>query len=310
MKSKKHKVIFVMGSTASGKSEWALQLAQKFQGVIVNCDSIQTYQKVNIGAAKPTSEERALVPHYLLDYVAPPDEMTAGQFARDFNSCLENLPEEKPIFVVGGTGFYFMAIEKGMYPVLPVPEGVKRQVADEMNEVKGPLRLLLEVQQVDPEYGARLHLADHYRIGRAVELIRSQGKSITQIQNDFERSRVEFPHDLLKVAPFWERAILTERIERRTRLMLQKGLIEEVRGLVDQRLSEWSPLRSVGYREVVSALSGLIDETKLCAEISRSTKQLAKRQQTWFQRDQQLNWLPGETGLNEASRRVEKFLNS
>ena len=121
-------MIFVVGATATGKSEWALRLAQEFNGVIVNCDSVQLYKKLDIGSAKPSREEQALVPHYLLDYVSPPEEMTAGNYCRDFYETLKSIPEEKPVFVVGGTGFYFMAIEKGMYTVIPVPPEIQQQV--------------------------------------------------------------------------------------------------------------------------------------------------------------------------------------
>lgn len=302
------KVIFVVGSTASGKSDWALRLAEEFHGVIVNCDSVQVYKHLDIGAAKPTKEEQARVPHYLLDYVLPPQEMTAGQYERDFHECLKSLPDDKPIFVVGGTGFYFMAIEKGMYPVLPVPAEIQKQVLDEMAEAGGPERLHAELLQADPVYGAKIALADHYRIGRAIELIRSHGKTLTQIQAEFEQTREKFPYPLLKIGPDWEREVLRTRIRERTGKMLSTGLIEEVQGLLDKGLAEWAPLSSVGYKETLQFLRGEISREALMEEITKNTQQLAKRQKTWFQRDKEIHWLSGATGFPEARALVEKFL--
>lgn len=308
MKVSQKPVIFVVGSTASGKSEWALRLAQEFGGVIVNCDSVQVYSKLNIGAAKPSPEEQALVKHYLLDYVAPPREMTAGQYCRDFYDCMETIPEGVPVFVVGGTGFYFMAIEKGMYPVVPIPAEIQKAVERELQTPDGVSKLYRELQEKDPEYAAKLHLADHYRIGRAVELIRVQGKSVTQIQNEFAESQRKFPFPLLKLGPLWDREILKGRISRRTQKMIEMGLVEEVRGLLDEGLESWSPMSSVGYRETISFIKGEITSQELFDEIAKNTRQLAKRQRTWFQRDKDIHWFAGDEGYAQARALVEKFL--
>lgn len=302
------RVIFVVGATATGKSEWALRLAQEFGGVIVNCDSVQVYQRLDIGSAKPSLAERSMVPHYLVDYVAPPGEMTAGVFSRDFYECLAEIPEDKPVFVVGGTGFYFMAIEKGMYPVIPVPDSLKQQIEAELQMPGGPERLHAEMCAGDPDYGAKIHLSDRYRIGRAIELIRSQGKSVTQIQKEFEEQRQPFPHPLLKIGLQWDREVLRERIRSRVAKMLEKGLVAEVQGLLDEGLATWAPMSSVGYKEVMEMLVGNLSESALQEEITKNTAQLAKRQRTWFQRDSEIRWFDGASGFSEARAVVEKFL--
>ena len=303
-------VIFVVGATATGKSEWALKLAQEFRGVIVNCDSVQVYDKVDIGAAKPSAEEQALVPHYLLGYVQPPTESTAGTYSRDFFECLDKIPDGVPVFVVGGTGFYFMAIEKGMYPVTQVSDEVKKQVEGELAEEGGPERLFQELQMIDPECAAKIHLADHYRIGRGIELIRTQGKGVTQIQKEFEESREAFPYPLLKIGPHWEREALRERIALRCHKMLKMGLVDEVERLLDEGLEQWAPMSSVGYKETVDFIRGHINEDQLLEQITTNTRQLAKRQKTWFQRDKEIHWFDGEKGFLEARSLVEKFLTS
>ncbi|WP_374079633.1 tRNA (adenosine(37)-N6)-dimethylallyltransferase MiaA [Bdellovibrio bacteriovorus] len=309
MKNPRKPVIFVVGATATGKSEWALKLAQEFGGVIINCDSIQIYKKLDIGAAKPSLQEQALVPHYLLDYVNPPEEMTAGKYCRDFYDCMEKIPEGVPVFVVGGTGFYFMAIEKGMYPVLPVSAEIQKTVAEELQTPGGAEKLHQELLQNDPEYGAKIHLSDHYRIGRAIELIRSQGKSVTQIQAEFAESRSEFPFPLLKIGPSWDREVLKDRIALRTQKMLDQGLVKEVQGLLDEGLESWAPMSSVGYKETIAFVKGELTQEELFEEISKNTRQLAKRQRTWFQRDKDIHWFSGSDGFSEARSMVEKFLN-
>lgn len=300
MNSKKP-VIFVVGATATGKSEWALKLAQEFRGVIVNCDSVQVYDKVDIGAAKPSAEEQALVPHYLLGYVQPPVESTAGTYSRDFFECLDKIPDGVPVFVVGGTGFYFMAIEKGMYPVTQVSDEVKRQVEADLAEDGGPERLFQELQMIDPEYAAKIHLADHYRIGRGIELIRTQGKGVTQIQKEFEESREAFPYPLLKIGLHWEREALRERIALRCHKMLKMGLVDEVERLLDEGLEDWAPMSSVGYKETIEFIKGHINEDQLLEQITTNTRQLAKRQKTWFQRDKEIHWLDGEKGTQKPA---------
>lgn len=303
-------VIFIVGSTASGKSEWGLRLAQQFNGVIVNCDSIQVYKKLDIGSAKPSKQEQALVPHYLLDYVDPPEEMTAGKYTRDFFSCIEAIPEDQPIFVVGGTGFYFMAIEKGMYPVTQIPLEIQKAVAEELQKDQGASILHAELMAKDPAYGAKIHPSDHYRIGRAIELIRTQGKSVTQIQTEFEQSRSEFPYPLLKIGPTWERDVLKQRIALRTEKMLKTGLVQEVKSLLDEGLESWAPMSSVGYKETIEFLRGNLTADQLYEEIFKNTRQLAKRQRTWFQRDKDIQWFNGSSGFEQAKAVVENFLIS
>ena len=308
MSENKRPVIFVVGTTASGKTDWSLKLAQEFNGVIFNCDSVQLYQRLDIGAAKPTLEERALVPHYLLDYVAPPQEMTAGQYTRDFYAQMESLPGTNPVFVVGGTGFYFMAIEKGMYPVVRVSEELQKAVLAEMQAEGGPEKLHRELAEIDPEYAAKIHLADHYRLGRAIELVRSEGRSVTAIQKEFSESQSTFPYPLLKIGPTWDREVLKERIALRTQKMLDADLITEVQTLLDEGLESWAPLSSVGYKETLDFLKGRIPREELFEQITTNTRQLAKKQRTWFQRDKAIHWAPGDTGFAETRLKVETFL--
>ena len=165
-----------------------------------------------------------------------------------------------------------------------------------------------EFQGLDPEAALRIHPQDHYRLGRAMELIRAEGKSITQIQKEFAEKQRPFPYPLLKIGLRWDREILRERVRRRTRNMLDAGLIDEVRELVERGFGGWSALQSVGYKEVLEYLQGEKTEQWLFDEIVQNTMGLAKKQRTWFQRDADIHWFDGATGLNEARGVVGKFL--
>lgn len=301
-------VVFVVGTTASGKSQWALDMATRVSGSILNCDSVQLYKSLNVGAAKPSSEEMSLVPHYLYDYVPEGQSMTAGTYTRDFFACMEALPLNKPAFVVGGTGFYFQAIEKGMYPVRQTPLDIQQEVAAILKTEEGAKKLYQEFQLADPEAAQRIHPRDHYRLGRAMELIRAEGKSLTQIQKEFAATQVPFPFPLLKVGVRWDRGILRERVKLRTRKMLEAGLIDEVKDLVARGFGAWSALQSVGYKEVLEYLQEAKSDQWLFDEIVQNTMGLAKRQRTWFQRDAGIQWFEGDSGFEEAFVRVRKFL--
>lgn len=308
MALKSNPVIFVVGSTATGKSEWALQMAERSGGVIVNCDSIQVYREVEIGTAKPTPAERQRVPHYLIDYVSPPDEMTAGKYTRDFFEQMTVFAENQPVFVVGGTGFYFQAIEKGMYPVAQIPPEIQADIDRTLQEPGGPERLFQELTERDPLAGKKIHPADHYRIARAVEMMRVHGKTLSEIRNEFSQRKSDFPYPLLKVGVQWDRERLRGRIELRTRKMIEAGLIDEVKRLRAKDLEDWAPLSSVGYAEVMGVLDGVLERGELEEKISQATYQLSKRQKTWFQRDAEIHWFDGSSQYDRAQELVDGFL--
>lgn len=302
------RVIFVVGTTASGKSEWAMNWAQSFQGAIVNCDSVQLYRGLDIGAAKPSLAERQQAPHYMYDYVPEGETMTAGRYVRDFYEILERIPEQV-VFVVGGTGFYFQAIEKGMYPVRQTPPDIQKQIADILQTEDGARTLYEEFRSLDPEAAAKIHSQDHYRLGRAMELVRAEGKSLTAIQKEFSQQQKPFPYPLLKIGLRWPKEILKERLLKRTQGMLKAGLLEEVRGLLDRGLGEWQALQSVGYKESLEFLREGRSEEWLVEEITKSSMGLAKRQRTWFQREKDIHWFEGADGFNAASEVVREFLH-
>ncbi|MEY4617694.1 MAG: hypothetical protein RJB66_2654 [Pseudomonadota bacterium] len=288
------KVTFVVGATASGKSEWAIKRAEACGGVIVNCDSVQIYTHVQIGAAKPTASDRHRCAHYLFDFVQPPNEYTAGDYQRDFFALMPQLEKQgaDQVFVVGGTGFYFQALEKGMYSVDKAPEELAQELREKAGTSDGLSELYQELQSFDPASSEKIHANDQYRIVRALEIIRTTGRKPSDLKKEKAAQVSSFPYALEKVGIHWERGELHQRIHRRVKTMLEEGLIEEVKELNKLGLSTWAPMSSVGYKEVQSFLKGEIKTMASLEEsILISTRQLAKRQITWFRRDPQIQWI-------------------
>lgn len=286
-------VIFVVGATGTGKSKLALELAEKDGGVIFNCDSVQCYSEVAIGAAKPSSQDLGRVPHHLYSFVKPPSEITVGQYHREFFLELEKVRSTgvQTIYVVGGTGFYFQALEKGLFPVSQTPPELKADIETWLSSPEGLAEGYRELQKLDPEAAAKISSADAYRIGRAFELIRHEKKSLSQIQKDFAAQAVPFPYPLKKIGLNLSREELAPRISARTQTMLAGGLIEEVESLLKRGLDEWAPLKSVGYKEAVQFIRDNKSREWLVDEITLRTLQLAKKQKTWFKRDNEIEWL-------------------
>jgi len=300
-----HPVVFVMGPTASGKSKFALDIAKKFNGCLVNFDSIQFYQDLKIGSAAPSTDDLKQAPHYLFSYVQAPTEMTAGQFIRDFQiiypTIRKEIPLTSPLIFVGGTGFYQQAIELGMYAVPEISTAIKEQVLSEMSEPGGPERLFQELSEFDPEH--TLHINDHYRVGRAIEVKRAFSVSMSKLRSQNLKQPIQIQKKI-KIGIDKEKNILEKEIQKRTSNMIAAGLIQETEEVLKAVQIPWSPLDSVGYKEVVQLLRGEIKQNQLEDAINQSTRQLVKKQRTWFKRDESLLWSTQEP----VDQKVEQFL--
>jgi tRNA dimethylallyltransferase len=284
-----HPFILIVGPTGSGKSALALNLAERLDAAILNCDSLQTYQRLNIGTAKPSPEERQLVPHFLFDILKPGEVLTAGDYRKMALEILARELPTRPVLGVGGSGFYIQALEKGMFDVpKPKPE-IEEQVRAE-NAKSGLAHMYELLTQLDPEYAERISPNDSYRILRAVIIIRDSGKRVSDLQKSFKGT--PFPFPLIKVGLMPTREELLPRVESRTREMLAAGFLDEVKALLDEGFGEWPALQSVGYKECCAYLKGDVSHEKLLPLIVEKTMQLAKKQKTWFKRDAEIQWLP------------------
>ncbi len=303
--STKKKVIFVVGPTASGKSAWALEQVGRVGGSIVNIDSVQFYQRLLIGSAAPTENEKIRAPHYLYSYVDAPNEMTAGRYLKDFDQLLKS-HIEFPLFVVGGTGFYIQALEKGMFDVEPIPALYRLAIEKELLE-SGPEHLYLELKSKDPD--SLIHVNDHFRLVRAIEIIRHTSKIPSQMKSVPIENKNALKLPFIKVGFTFEKEEFARRVKTRTQKMVTDGLIDETKALIAEGFETWSPLASVGYRETVEYLKSQSSIESLRLAIEQSTMQLIKKQKTWFRRDDTILWSDHSAGtLLALQQKIDSFL--
>ena len=239
------KCIFVVGPTASGKSSWALKQAEKYRGSIVNIDSIQLYRDLTIGSAAPTAAEKAVVPHLLYSYIEAPREVTAGDYVKDFYRLIKE-KLQFPLFIVGGTGFYIQALEKGMFDVAPIPAAFRKTIEDELLN-SGAQSLFEELKLKDPD--SKIHINDHYRLVRAIEIIRYTGAVPSRLHAPESSNKNEFPFPYLKIGFDAEKNLYETPVAKRTEKMITTGIIDETQSLITRGFSDWAPLQSVGYKE-------------------------------------------------------------
>lgn len=276
LSSSKQEYLVIAGPTASGKSALAMDLARKFRGEIINCDSVQLYRGFNIGSAKPTADEQAAIPHHLLDVVNADESYDARCFAEATEALIKKIRghDRLPI-VVGGTGLYLRALWRDNWHDLPKSESLRQQLETWSHE-----ELYKRLQEIDPVRAAQLHRNDRFRLQRAVEIATLTGKPLSE-QTTISDER----HRAFAIRVLCPRPILQERSRQRVEQMLKAGLIEEVRQLLASGVDpNCKPMQSIGYAQVVEFLEGKITEAELPEQIQIATRQYAKRQETWFKK--------------------------
>jgi tRNA dimethylallyltransferase len=297
--------VLIVGPTASGKSALGLKLAEHFSAAILNCDSLQAYKRLDIGTAKPSLADRALVPHFLFDVLGPGEVLTAGDYREMAMEVLTRELPQRPVFGVGGSGFYIQALEKGMFDVPKPGAAAEKRIRLQLD--KEGLPRMFEILSVqDPEYAQAINPNDAYRITRALIIIEDSGRKVSDLKKEFKPQRFPFPLLKLGLAP--NREFLLPRVVKRTEEMLAAGLVSEVERLVDEGFGAWPALQSVGYRECQLFLNGAIVESQLAPLITEKTIQLSKKQRTWFNRDPDIRWLNVENSFPQARDLTENFL--
>lgn len=306
------KVLFLVGPTASGKSDAGVAIAEATGAEIINCDSVQFFAGVEIGAAKPEPELLRRARHHLVGHIPVGQDYNAGDFRRDALALITSGACGRFI-AVGGSGFYVQALEKGMYDVPEITPEVREQLDRGAAEPDGLQKLYAELSARDPRTAEKIDRNDRYRILRSLEILRAHPKeTLSEIRERFRSAEPPQPFVSEKIGLFCERTLLRERVTVRTRRMLASGLIAEVELLRAEirklGLDDWAPLRSVGYNEVQDFLDGRLPREALEEQIITSTMQLAKRQMTWFKRDQATEWFPrGSSMIELMTKRAQAF---
>jgi tRNA dimethylallyltransferase len=273
---KQPEYLVIAGPTASGKSALAMDVAERFGGEIINCDSVQMYRGFDIGSAKPTGEERDRIVHHLLDVVSADEDYDARCFAEAAEALISELRQRGKLpIVVGGTGLYLRALWRDNWHDLPKSEELRSTLQDWSHE-----QLHEQLRILDPQRAAALHQNDRFRLQRAVEIAMLTGKPMSeQTPGSEDKSRC------FAIRVSCERSLLWQRSAARVALMLKAGLIDEVRQLLQQGVDpQAKPMQSIGYAQVVAFLQGRIKETDLPEQIHIATRQYAKKQETWFKK--------------------------
>lgn len=290
-------MIAIVGATATGKSELALALAEALPGEIVNADALQVYRGFDVGTAKPGPEERARVPHHLIDILAPHERYSAGEFARRAREVIAGIQKRGRVpIVVGGSGLYLRALFQGISPVPPGDPMVRSEIRSELRRrlaEEGLAALSAELARVDPETAARLAAGDTQRVLRALEVARVSGRPLSAwiAEQPFGTQRIA----ATRVGLTLPRSILYDRIAGRVARMVEQGWVEEVARLLDQGLAPGLPaFQAIGYRQLVRHLEGEWSLEDALGETVKATRRFAKRQETWFRREPEVTWFSAQ----------------
>ncbi len=299
-------VLVICGPTGSGKTTLALSLAEKFPLEIISADSRQVYRRMDIGTAKATSFEQAIIPHHMIDLVDPDQEFSVADFVDLARPLISQITARGNIpCIVGGTGLYIRALLGGLADLPSADQKLRKQLHQREQE-EGAGSLYRELQRVDSVAAAEIHPNNLIRIVRALEVCIVSGRKISELKA--EHSFSEQPYRVLKLAPDFPRSELYSRINQRTGQMLSSGLVDEVRGLVEDYSFELKTLQTLGYREVVQYLKEEINTEQMSDDIQKHTRQYAKRQLTWFRKEADIIWVDSSMKSGKVVKSIDEFL--
>ncbi|HEX8815831.1 MAG TPA: tRNA (adenosine(37)-N6)-dimethylallyltransferase MiaA [Terriglobales bacterium] len=284
-------LVVILGPTASGKTSLSLALAERFHGEIVNCDSVAAYREFEIGTAKPTAEERARAPHHLLDFVAPTDFITAGEYARMARQTLSEICSRGNLpIVVGGTGLYLRALLDGLFPG-PQRSQELRERLREKSQQKGSAYLHRVLRKLDLAASEKIHANDEPKLIRAIEVCLASRQQMTELWRQGRMALTGFT--ILRIGLDPDRNALYERINQRAQEMFDRGLLEETSHLREKYGDGAWALRALGYKQCVQLLHSEIDAATAVQLAQQGHRNYAKRQMTWFRREPDVQWLQG-----------------
>ena len=303
-------IIAIVGPTASGKSALAIELALKFDGEIINCDSVQVYREIQIATAKVPPEERRGVPHHLIDFVAPEITFTAADWGRlALDKINEIEARGRTAFLVGGTGFYLRALRQPFFPSPPTNEQLRARLT-RLRERRGPDHLHSLLRRFDPNEADKLNPRDWPRVQRAIEFYLQTGQPVSE-HRDLRPAPPEIAARIRVLALNPPRAELYERINQRTDEHFANGLVAEVRALLAAGVPRNSnALGAHGYRRVVEYLQGARDLAGAIEQTKLDVRHYSKRQLTWFRREPGVEWVEGFGDDEAIQRRVIEMLRT
>jgi tRNA dimethylallyltransferase len=299
-------LIVLAGPTASGKTSLALRLAQEFDGEIISCDSVAVYREMEIGTAKPTREERALIQHHMVDIAWPDEPCTAGDYSRQAREALTAITERgrMPI-VAGGTGLYLRALIDGLFPAPPQKPG-QRERLRKLATTRGPAYLHRLLTRLDAAAATAIHPNDVAKVVRAIEVSLHGDGPLTQ---QWQKGRDALTgYRILRLGLNPPRARLYERINQRAAAMFDRGLVEETERLIARYGPDCRPFTSLGYAEATAVLQNELTREQAIAQAQQGHRNYAKRQLTWFRREPDMHWLEGCGGDEDITEKAVQLV--
>lgn len=289
----KPKVIVIVGPTASGKTSLSIELAKQIKGEIVSCDSMQIYKDMDIGSAKPTKEEMQGIKHYIIDEVLPTERFSVARYKQEAEKAIkEILKKGKTPIVVGGTGLYANSLIYGIeYDDIKLDEKYREELMNIAETQEGLEKLYNEAKKIDEKAIEKISPNDKKRIIRILEIYKATGKNKTEQEIESRKKEVKYDYKIFGINI--ERPILYERINKRVDIMIEQGLIEEVKKLIKKYTEFPTAMQAIGYKEIVEYLNNELSLGEAIEKIKQETRRYAKRQITWFKRIENLKWLDG-----------------
>lgn len=290
------KVIVIVGPTCSGKTKLSLLLAKKLNSQIISADSRQIFKYLTIGTAKPSKDELNNTKHYFIDYLEPDENFNVYLFERESLDIIKRMHEKNIIpIVVGGSGLYIKALVDGIFEVPDTDEEIKNELND-IKKNKGINFLYEMLKEIDPVSAKSMLPQNWKRVSRAIEVYRMTGKYIWQLQENYKR---EIDINFLQFGLNWKREELYNNINNRVDKMIENGLLNEVKAILNMGFSKnLNALNTVGYKELIAYLDGEIDFNTAVDLIKRNTRRFAKRQMTWFKKDKRILWMDVDSGTS------------
>ena len=303
-------LIVLVGPTASGKTSLAIRIAEAFQGEIVSCDSVAVYREMEIGTAKPSHDERALIQHHMIDIAWPDQPCTAGDYSRQAREALAGITQRDRLpIVAGGTGLYLRALIDGLFPQPPQKQG-QRERLRHIAAKRGSAYLHRLLGRLDPHVASAIHVNDISKVIRAVEASLAANQPLTQQWQKGREALTGYRILYLGLNP--PRPRLYERINQRAAAMFDRGLVEETERLIARYGRDCRPLTSLGYAQASAVLRNELTREQAVAHAQQGHRNYAKRQLTWFRREPEMHWLTGcggdESIVQQATQLVEQHV--
>lgn len=299
----KPKVIVIVGPTASGKTSASIELAKKINGEIISADSMQIYKDMNIGTAKPTLEEMSGVKHYMFDVVAPNETYNVTKYVEEALKRIKEILEKGKVpIIVGGTGLYISTLINGIEFSVVNEDTNYRDQMTKLAQEKGNRYLHEMLEKIDPDAAENIEVNNVRRVIRALEIYKTTGKTKTQLDKE---SKKEVPYEYMVYGIETDREELYNRINTRVDKMLEQGLIDEVRDLLERYNFSSTAIQGLGYKEVKEYIDGIMTYDEMVEKLKMETRRYAKRQMTWFRREKQITWC----ALNDIVNKILSDLN-